>query len=116
MSYRRFVALGDSTTEGLMDPLPDGSGFRGWADRLPRLNHAIREISRRRGTFLVELDAHPVSSDRRLWNEDRLHANSEGHRRIASAAAHALGLPDTDLSWTMAFPSPLGRRSRRSHA
>src|SRR4051794_23648350 len=34
MSYRRFVALGDSTTEGLMDPLPDGSGFRGWADRL----------------------------------------------------------------------------------
>ena len=34
MSYRRFVALGDSTTEGLVDPLPDGSGFRGWADRL----------------------------------------------------------------------------------
>ena len=33
MSYRRFVALGDSTTEGLVDPNPDGS-FRGWADRL----------------------------------------------------------------------------------
>src|SRR4051794_16047788 len=37
MSYRRFVALGDSTTEGLMDPLPDGSGFRGWADRLAEM-------------------------------------------------------------------------------
>jgi lysophospholipase L1-like esterase len=217
MRYRRFVALGDSTTEGLMDPLPDGSGFRGWADRLAetlaaiepdlryanlavrgklarqvretqlepalalkpdlvsllaglndmlrpnvdvpavigefdgmvarlrdagadvilftlpdpapinplarsaaarvaRLNDAIREISARRGTFLVELDEHPVSGDRRLWNEDRLHANSEGHRRIAAAAAYAIGLPDTDMSWTAAFGSPLGPRSRRSHA
>src|SRR6059058_5356009 len=33
MSYRRFVALGDSTTEGLVDLYPDGR-FRGWADRL----------------------------------------------------------------------------------
>src|SRR4051812_8730029 len=41
MSYRRFVALGDSTTEGLMDPLPDGSGFRGWADRLAEILAAI---------------------------------------------------------------------------
>ena len=205
MSYRRFVALGDSTTEGLMDPLPDGSGFRGWADRLAellaaiepdlhyanlavrgklarqvretqlepalalepdlvsllaglndmlrrnvdvaavigeldgmvarlrdagadvilftlpdpvpinplaktaaaqlaRMNDAIREIAARRGAFLVELDKHAVSSDRRLWNEDRLHANPEGHRRIAAAAAHAIGLPDTDMSWTTAFP------------
>jgi len=31
--WRRFVALGDSTTEGLMDP--DGAGgWRGWADRI----------------------------------------------------------------------------------
>src|SRR3954471_18604163 len=204
MSYRRFVALGDSTTEGLMDPLPDGSGFRGWADRLAemlsaldpelryanlavrgklarqvhaeqldaaialepdlvsvlsglndmlrknvhvdavvreidamvaalreagadvlmftlpdpvpinplaksaavrlvRLNAAIREIATRRGAFLVPLDAHPVASDRRLWNEDRLHANPEGHQRIALAAAHALGLPDADTSWTDVF-------------
>jgi lysophospholipase L1-like esterase len=31
--YHRYVALGDSTTEGLDDPRPDGT-FRGWADRL----------------------------------------------------------------------------------
>jgi lysophospholipase L1-like esterase len=31
--YRRYVAVGDSTTEGIDDP--DGvGGFRGWADRL----------------------------------------------------------------------------------
>ena len=29
-----FVALGDSFTEGLGDPYPDGTGYRGWADRL----------------------------------------------------------------------------------
>ncbi|MFN8152076.1 MAG: SGNH/GDSL hydrolase family protein [Solirubrobacterales bacterium] len=33
MSFERYVALGDSTTEGLEDPYPDGS-YRGWADRL----------------------------------------------------------------------------------
>jgi lysophospholipase L1-like esterase len=31
--FHRYVALGDSTTEGLDDPRADG-GFRGWADRL----------------------------------------------------------------------------------
>jgi lysophospholipase L1-like esterase len=31
--FQRYVALGDSTTEGLEDPYP-GGGYRGWADRL----------------------------------------------------------------------------------
>lgn len=33
MTWDRYVALGDSSTEGLDDPLPDGS-YRGWADRV----------------------------------------------------------------------------------
>lgn len=32
--FERFVALGDSTTEGLDDPYGDSDDFRGWADRL----------------------------------------------------------------------------------
>ncbi|HEY7598011.1 MAG TPA: SGNH/GDSL hydrolase family protein [Actinophytocola sp.] len=32
MSYRRYVAIGDSCAEGLDDPYPDGRGFRGFAD------------------------------------------------------------------------------------
>ncbi|MBB4904524.1 SGNH/GDSL hydrolase family protein [Actinophytocola algeriensis] len=32
MHYRRYVAIGDSCAEGLDDPYPDGSGYRGWAD------------------------------------------------------------------------------------
>lgn len=33
MGFERYVALGDSTTEGLEDSYPDGA-YRGWADRL----------------------------------------------------------------------------------
>lgn len=36
-SFRRFVALGDSTTEGLVDLYPGGGGYRGWADRLTEM-------------------------------------------------------------------------------
>jgi lysophospholipase L1-like esterase len=32
--FSRYVALGDSTTEGLEDPAPDGRGYVGFADRL----------------------------------------------------------------------------------
>ena len=34
MPFSRYVALGDSTTEGLDDPAPDGRGHVGFADRL----------------------------------------------------------------------------------
>jgi lysophospholipase L1-like esterase len=40
MGFRRYVALGDSTTEGLDDPRP-GGGYRGWADRLAECLAAI---------------------------------------------------------------------------
>ena len=33
MPFQRYVAIGDSSTEGLDDPLGEGH-FRGWADRL----------------------------------------------------------------------------------
>ena len=32
-AVRSFLALGDSFSEGIGDPLPDGTGWRGWADR-----------------------------------------------------------------------------------
>lgn len=40
-TFRRFVALGDSTTEGLEDPRPGGGRYRGWADRLAERLAAI---------------------------------------------------------------------------
>jgi hypothetical protein len=53
----------------------------------------------------VDLAQHEVTSDLRLWSDDRLHANSEGHRRIAAALAQALGLAGHDAWWADPLPS-----------
>lgn len=74
-------------------------------DRLLSLNELVRESSARTGARCVDLARHPVTSDMRLWSDDRLHANSEGHRRIAAALAHALGLSGHDDSWAQPLPS-----------
>ena len=195
IAFRRYVALGDSTTEGLEDPDPTG-GFRGWADRLaerlarldpgflyanlairgrkmaqiraeqlepamamapdlasiiggindilrpkvdldtvagdieamvaalrgggatvlmltypdpakimpfargtsPRVlayNNALREIAARHEARLMDLGRYGVV-DPRLWHPDRLHANSEGHERIALTAADVARSPRRD--------------------
>lgn len=46
--WRRYIALGDSLTEGLCDPAPDGQ-LRGWADRLAYL------LSAREGLHFANL-------------------------------------------------------------
>ncbi|WUD54128.1 SGNH/GDSL hydrolase family protein [Streptomyces europaeiscabiei] len=190
--YRRYVAIGDSMTEGLGDPDPAG-GHRGWADRLaealagqepslayanlavrgrtaaqiraeqlrpalelrpdlvtvmagmndlvrsgfdaasviadidemfarltesgarvatvtfpdlgkvsplarrvlPRildLNTRLRATAERHGVLVLDVFAHLVTTDPRLWADDRLHASPLGHARIASGMAHTLGL------------------------
>ena len=210
IAFRRYVALGDSTTEGLEDPDPTG-GFRGWADRLaerlagldpgflyanlairgrkmaqiraerlkpavamapdlasiiggindilrpkvdldtvagdieamvaamraggatvlmltypdpakimpfargtsPRVlayNNALREIAARHEARVMDLGRYGVV-DPRLWHPDRLHANSEGHERIALTAADVLGLPDATDAWRTPLP-PAPRESR----
>jgi len=100
----------------LPDPLPINPLAKTPAIRLRRLNAVVRELAASHGALLIDLEAHAVASDRRLWDLDRLHANPEGHRRIALAAAHALGLDGADDSWTAAFTDPLAPRSRVSHA
>lgn len=72
--------------------------------RLLDLNNRVREISARTGVRLVDLAASPVTQDMRLWSDDRLHANSEGHTRIAAALAHALELPGHDDWWARPLP------------
>ena len=197
-SYSRYVALGDSTTEGLEDP--DGrGGYRGWADRFAEhlatafpelayanlavrglaaaeieatqlapalamapdlatvvagmndllradfsavriashidtmiaafaalgatvitftlpdvsrrmrlggrlaarteaLNVEIRRVAAARGAIILDLAVYPLSGDPRMWADDRLHGNPEGHARIAGELAHLLGLPGAPAS------------------
>ena len=79
------------------------------AGRVRALNQELRRASATTGAILVDLAAHPVGSDPRLWSVDRLHANSEGHERIAAALAHGLGLPGTDDRWSHPFPTAWSR-------
>lgn len=73
-------------------------------ERLLGLNQSVRDICARTGAHCVDLAQHPVTSDMRLWSDDRLHANTEGHRRIAGALAHTLALPGHDAWWSQPLP------------
>jgi len=79
-------------------------------NRLLDLNDRVRNACARTGAICVDLARSPVTSDMRLWHPDRLHANSEGHRRIAAALAESLGLAGHDHSWADPLPAA-GRAS-----
>lgn len=82
--------------------------------RFAAYNEKLREISAQTGAILLDLGAHPVAGDPRLWSLDRLHANTAGHERIGRALAWAAGLPGFDESWTAPLPDepPRTRRQR----
>jgi lysophospholipase L1-like esterase len=83
--------------------------------RLERWNADVRAMSRETGSIVVDLAQHSVAGDPRLWSDDRLHANSLGHERIAHGLAHALGLAGFDASWQDPLP-PVRRASIAARA
>lgn len=211
--WRRYVALGDSMTEGVGDPGPDGS-LRGWADRLAALlsahspefsyaNLAIRgrrmgdiagpqveaglelapdlvsiigggndllrpgadpdalaaeletaiariratgadvlmatptnpagapivertrpkvtlfianlwTIAERQGAYLLNQWGLGFLQDWRMWEPDRIHMSTEGHRRVALAAYETLGHSAAEADWRQ--PLPPEPRPRRVEA
>ncbi len=105
---RMMSAFADTGATVLTITMPDLSGVAPIArlvrDRLLALNERVREGCVRAGATCVDLAKAPVTGDLRLWSEDRLHANSAGHARIAAALAHALQLPGHDASWADPLP------------
>ncbi|HEY8882203.1 MAG TPA: SGNH/GDSL hydrolase family protein [Dermatophilaceae bacterium] len=78
--------------------------------RLQFLNAVTLECRERYGSIVVDLASTSAAGHPALWHTDRLHANSEGHRRIAAALAEAVGYDVED--WRaepppMLKPSPL---------
>lgn len=88
----------------LPDLSPVMPAARWLVPRVEQLNQILREVSARTGARLVDLASCPVACDPRLWSDDRLHANSLGHERIAAAFAQALDLPGSDASWAEPLP------------
>jgi len=77
--------------------------------RLQFLNSVTMACRKRYGSIVVDLASVPSASHPAMWHTDRLHANSEGHRRIAAALVETLGAEVSD--WR-AEPPPVPRRSR----
>jgi lysophospholipase L1-like esterase len=103
--FQAFTATGATVLTITMPDLGEVAPIaRLVRDRLLSLNERVREACARSGAICVDLAQAPVTGDLRLWSDDRLHANSEGHRRIAGALAQALGLSG-HASWADPLPS-----------
>lgn len=74
--------------------------------RLEFLNAVTFECRERYGSTVVDLAAVPAASHPACWHTDRLHANSEGHRRIAAGLAEAVGYDVED--WRAEPPATPG--------
>ena len=74
------------------------------ARRTADYNDTVRDACREIGGVLVDLWHMPLLGDHRVWSEDRLHFNAEGHRRIAAAVLAALGVA-SDPTWHV-LPDP----------
>jgi len=94
------------------DPVPINPYARVLTRRMTAFNERIRESAARHGAVLIDFAAEPAVSDARFWCEDRLHANSAGHERIAAAAAEALGIDLEGPRWNVPL-DPAPRRARR---
>ncbi|GGO84045.1 SGNH/GDSL hydrolase family protein [Wenjunlia tyrosinilytica] len=90
----------------LFRPVDSSRRLRGGTRLMPRIQRLLdltSELGERHGAVVVDLFAVRAFDDPRLWAEDRLHLNAEGHRRIAEAVLCALGVPQT-FDWTQPLP------------
>jgi len=111
--YEAFSSAG-CVVMGCTFPLPAAGLTRHAAPRLQSLNAAIRLAAERHDVLLVELEGVAMASDLRLWSPDRIHLNSDGHRRLASAF-EATFVGNDDRSWTEPLPpQPAPSRPRQA--
>lgn len=81
-----------------------------WKERFAEFNENVRQIAAESGALLFDPNNDDFWRDPRFIHEDRLHLNSEGHRRVAQAVLSRLELPH-DEDWRMKLPpaKPISR-------
>jgi lysophospholipase L1-like esterase len=101
-----FAALRDAGTQVLTFTMPDMRRVApvtyALRHRIDHLNDVLREAGTSYGALVVDFAAEPLAGHPALWHDDRLHANTEGHRRIAAALAEVYGLEAED--WRAELP------------
>lgn len=90
------------------------------SDRSKTFNQGLRDVARRNGSLLLDLETIPATIDPRLWCHDRLHLNADGHNRLARAMlalieGQAIGWTELTLEsvsdggvpdWAIELPPP----------
>ncbi|MER5972814.1 SGNH/GDSL hydrolase family protein [Streptomyces sp. NPDC002055] len=106
-SCRQLVLMRSPARRG-----PVATRFR---PRMEQLFAFIDDVAARHGARVVDLYGAAALGDPRLWADDRLHLNAEGHRRVAEAVWQALGHP-AEEDWTVPPPAapPAGWFVRRA--
>ena len=71
----------------------------------------IWSIARRHDAYVIDLWGMAALRDWRLWAPDRIHMDSEGHRRVALNAFTTLGFTALDAGWADPLPAapPISR-------
>ncbi|GAA5111159.1 SGNH/GDSL hydrolase family protein [Haloechinothrix salitolerans] len=90
----------------LFQPIDPSRRMRGSARLVRRLRHLtalVCELGERHRAVVVDLASARVFDDPRLWADDRIHLNGEGHRRVAEAVGQAIGLP-ARFDWKAPLP------------
>ncbi|WP_077194310.1 SGNH/GDSL hydrolase family protein [Streptomyces lydicus] len=88
----------------MRSPARQGPVLERFRPRMERLFARIDELAVRHGAVVVDLYGSRALADARLWADDRLHLNAEGHRRVAEAVWQALGLPAAS-DWDAPLPA-----------
>jgi hypothetical protein len=75
-----------------------------WHQRFSAFNENVRMVASKYPTILFEAKKAEFLNDRRFLAFDRLHMNSEGHRRLANAVLEGLGY-EFDKDWRVELPT-----------
>ena len=82
---------------------PDPAGMsplgRLLSETTVRFNQGLREVAARHGALLLDIDEYDTTVDERLWCDDRLHLNPEGHRRLAGGMTSLIDPNVTPSEW-----------------
>lgn len=74
-----------------------------WKERFKSFNENVRRRAAAVGAILFDPNPHDFWRDPRFIDEDRLHLNAEGHRRVAQAVLAHFNLPH-DPDWRKPLP------------
>ncbi|MGW3498399.1 GDSL-type esterase/lipase family protein [Streptomyces sp. NPDC001020] len=88
----------------MRSPGRQGPVLERFRPRMEELFACVDELAARHGALVVDLYGAPSLGDPRLWDVDRLHLTTEGHRRVAEAVWQTLGYEAEDTRWRTPLP------------